>query len=157
MTRKFTILAGVAILLLFIVLGAINAPRMVTAAPPAAPTPVSADRGMIQPQVAALMAAESIDADTRGGCVNTAAYGLIDVQYTIDQGTANTTTLSLLHTNDDPWETDAVYVTGAAVASNVATDTTDMQQMNAFGAWTCIYANVTNTNTVVVSVKALVK
>lgn len=128
----------------------------VQAEPMAAPTPVSVDRSATLPVIASVYDGD-ITADTRLGCVQSADYNLADVMYTIDQGTVNTTTLKLQFTNDTPGATGAAYVDGLSIVASNAADATDLQQFQLFGAWTCVYADVTNTNTLGVKVTVLLK
>lgn len=78
------------------------------------------------------------------------------MQYTIDQtlkdSIMNTTTLTT------KWSVDGgTLVSGVnVVASNVA-DATDMQQVQTFGRYFCLLADVSNTNPVTVTAKAFSK
>lgn len=152
-TKLFT-LAAVALLLTGMLLSALNMPA--TAAPPIAPTPVSAGRSGELPVVATLMDGQVLTDDARGGCLYTAMYEKADVQYVVDQSGTNTVTLMMQHTNDTPGAAGTQYADGPTVASG-ATDEVGMQQVNVYGAWSCIYADVTNTDTLTITVKALLK
>lgn len=157
MNSKTIALSAVALLLAAALFAGLNMATPATAAPMSAPTPVSVARSPEQPHVATLMDSQVITSDTRGGCVNSTLYEKTDVQYEIDQGTANSTTLKLQFTNETPGEASASYVNGLSVVVGAAADATNMQQMQVFGAWTCIYADVTNTNAMTLTVKALMK
>jgi hypothetical protein len=123
------------------------------AAPQAAPTPVSVNRGDTNWLLRTMFDGAVLTADRRSGCVETASQDLADIQFTIEQGAdINTTTLTLQHTNDAETFVDGVDVT----AQNI-TNSTVMTQMQLFGWQTCILANVTNTNPVTITVKALFK
>lgn len=129
----------------------------VQAAPAAVPTPVSVTRpASEQPQLAAIANAQVVATDTRLGCVASSNHSVMDLQYGIDQGTVNTVTLKLQFTNDTPGSS-ATYVDGVNVVASSAADASDMQQFQLFGAWTCIYADVANTNNLTLTVKALLK
>ena len=79
------------------------------------------------------------------------------MHYSIDQTDVNTMTLKLQFTNDTPGTSGATYVDGINIVASNAADATDLQQFQTFGAWTCVYADVTNTNAVDVSVVVLLK
>lgn len=143
-------------LALMIVLSALMGTAAVQAGPMAAPTPISVDRAPSTALVAPVYDGD-ITADTRLGCVQSANYNKADIQYTIDQGTVNTATLKLQFTNDTPGATGAAYVDGLSIVASNAADATDLQQFQLFGAWTCVYADVTNTNPLGVKVTVLLK
>lgn len=128
----------------------------VQAGPVAAPTPLSVTRAATLAQVATIYDG-SITADTRLGCINSANFNLADIQYGLDQGTVNTATLKLQFTNDVPGATGATYVDGINIVASNAADASDLQQFQVFGAYTCVYADVTNTNALGVDVKVLLK
>ena len=159
MKSKLWFLLGGALALLLALFVLLPPAQHVSSAPLAAPTAVTAAaiHGIQQPVVVTFAEAESITADTRLGCADTRLVNLLDINYVINQGTVNTVTLTLQHTNDDPTSASAAFADGLdAVAANAA-DVTAMQQLQAFGAWTCIYADVANTNTLVLTVDALLK
>ena len=146
----------VALALMIALSALMSGTAAVQAEPLAAPTPISVDRAPSTALVA-LVYDGSITADTRLGCVQSANYNKADVMYTIDQGTVNTTTLKLQFTNDTPGATGAAYVDGLSIVASNAADATDLQQFQLFGAWTCVYADVTNTNPLGVKVTVLLK
>lgn len=89
---------------------------------------------------------------TTSSCVDVVRASVVDVVYVIDQTTTNTTTLTAL------WSIDgSTLVTGTAIASAVAVDTTDMQQLVVFGRYLCVRATTANTNSVVATVQVLAK
>lgn len=149
---------GGGVLLLALLMGLMGGGQgAVMAAPQAAPTPVSVTRPVSsQPQLSAIANAQVIAADTRLGCVASSNHSLMDLQYGIDQGTVNTVTLKLQFTNDTPGAS-ATYIDGVNVVATNAADASDMQPFQLFGAWTCIYADVANTNNLTVTVKGLLK
>ena len=66
-------------------------------------------------------------------------YTIADVQYTIDQGTTNTTTLTT------KWSVDGgTLVSGVNVVASNAADATDMQQVQLFGRYFCLFARCGN-------------
>jgi hypothetical protein len=128
-----------------------------TAAPAAAPTPVSVTRpGSGDFAVVTLFNAVPMTADTTSSCFDIGKFSLADVQYTIDQtlkdSIMNTTTLTT------KWSVDGgTLVSGVnVVASNVA-DATDMQQVATFGRYFCLLADVSNANPVTVTARAIAK
>jgi hypothetical protein len=123
-----------------------NRPAPATAAPAAAVTPVaSANLSDASPRVASFFDARAITADTRA-CFDLAAYELLDLQYVIDQGTTNTTTLKIQHSNDNVNFTDGA----TAVSANTA-DASALAQHALFGRYNCVYADVANTNTITIT------
>jgi hypothetical protein len=124
------------------------------AAPLAMPTPVSVSRpaGANDFITFDLFNASAIAADTTSTCVDVGQYGLVDVQYTIDQGTVNTTTLTT------KWSVDGgTLISGVNLVASNAADASDMQQAQIFGRYFCILADVTNTNAVTITAKAIAK
>lgn len=123
-------------------------------APLSAPTPVSAtvaQGGQLWRSVT-VWDAQTFTADANSSCYEIAGYALADIQYTIDQGTTNTTTVTMKWSNDGSSLVSGVNL----VASNTA-DTTDMQQVQLFGRYMCLLADVTNSNTITITAKALIK
>ncbi len=150
--RKTIPVLVLAMLVLTLMFGALTGGGGVTAAPLAAPTPVSVTHPQtIAPELFTLMNA-AITADTRGTCVPMGAYNVADIEYTLDQSTTNTVTLTLQHTNGG-----VVFADGATVVSNNAADANSMIQAPLYGRLSCLYADVSNTNTLTVTVTAWVK
>lgn len=151
-------LFGLAFLLIFAVaLGLSARAQAAVPQPVAGPTPISEPRGAINASVVELAAARVITGDVRLGCIDSVAANKLDVLYGLTVGTVNTATITLQHTNLNPSVAGALFADGPDVATNVVTTTTGMQQVQAFGAWTCVFADVTNTNTLTITVNALVK
>lgn len=116
-------------------------PSGVQGAPNAIPTPVVQYMRQPAPKVINFWeTATSLTADTRS-CVNIDGYNTLDLHWIIDQGTVNTTTLTLQFSNI----TDS-FVNGVAVATANAADSTDFQQFQVFGRNVCLHANLTNAN-----------
>lgn len=128
----------------------------VDAAPAAAPTPVSVTRPASGQSQLSVFPETAVTTDGIIGCMQSNNHSVADIQFTIDQTAVNTTTLKLQHTNNTPGSS-ATYINGANVVANNAADASDMVQLQMFGAWTCIYADVTNTDTVNVAVSALLR
>lgn len=127
---------------------------VVEAAPLAVPTPVSVTKpAATQPwRSFTIWNAATFTADTDSTCYEIADFSVADIQYVIDQGTTNTTTITLRWSNDGTTLTNGVNL----VASNAA-DASDMQQVALFGRYMCLLADVTNSNTITITAKVLVK
>ena len=82
----------------------------------------------------------NVTADTRV-CFDLSNYNKVDLQWIIDQGTVNTTTLKLQWSNDN-----LNYEDTATVASANTADTHSGQQYNLFGQHNCVLADVANSN-----------
>jgi hypothetical protein len=125
----------------------------VQAAPAAGPTPVSVTRpGDGSFITFDLFNNAAITADTTSACVDVGRFVVADVQYTIDQGTTNTTTLTT------KWSVDGgTLVSGVNVVASNAADATDMQQVQLFGRYFCLLADVANSQTVTITAKAIAK
>lgn len=125
----------------------------VAAAPLAAPTPVSVTRpageGFITFDP---FSTQVITADTTSTCFDIGKYAVIDALYKIDQTDVNTVTLTT------KWGIDSTTLASGVnlVASNAA-DATDMQQVQAFGRYFCVLADVANSNQVTITVQAIAK
>lgn len=128
----------------------------VDAAPAAAPTPVSVTRPAAMQSQLSTFPATAVTTDTIVGCMQSNNHSVADIQFVIDQTSVNTMTLKLQHTNDTPGSS-ATYINGANIVANNAADASDMVQLQLFGAWTCVYADVTNASTVNVNVSALLR
>jgi hypothetical protein len=110
MKNRNLTLAGFAVLLVVVLVfagigGAMAAPAN---APDAAITPVAA-KAAVSGETSVLITffdGEALTADTIR-CKALGEYLVSDIEFVVDQGTTNTTTVSLLHTNDT---TDANYI-----------------------------------------------
>lgn len=155
-TKNYVLLAVIVPLVLFALALTLvgGSGGAALAAPAAAPTPVSVTRpgGDGSFVTFDLFNAAAIAADTTSTCVDVGRYTIADVQYTIDQGTTNTTTLTT------KWSVDGgTLVSGVNVVASNAADATDMQQVQLFGRYFCLFADVSNSNTVTVTAKAIAK
>ena len=152
--KKLLPLFATAILLCALALVSIWTPIVpVSGAPMAAPTPVAAvDRGSVEPTLFNLWAAKAIAADTTTPCVEVTRYDVADVYYSIDHGTVNTTTLTLKFGNSETALVDGINVVATSVA-----DASAIQQVQTFGKYMCIYANVSTTDTITITVNMLAK
>lgn len=153
MNKRFTLVA-LSLLLLFAVLLSIGSSGKVSAAPFGVPTPVSVSRSITKWFPVTYWDTAPLAADTRAECFETAANDLVDIQYTIDQGAGvpNTTTLKLQHSVDN-----LTFIDGVSVVASNSADASDLKQFQVFGRYTCLYADVSNTNAVTITAKAVVK
>lgn len=153
--RKSTLSVVAALVLFALALAAFGGTGggAAVAAPAAAPTPVSVTRPAGDGYVTvAPFSASAIAADTTSTCYDVAKYSVVDVLYSIDQGTTNTTTLT------SKWSIDGTtLVSGVNIVASNAADATDMAQLQVFGRYFCVLANVANAETVTVTVQAIAK
>lgn len=126
----------------------------VSGAPMAIPTPVAASMagGKATPALVTFFDRRAIAADTTSPCVDLGQYEKADFSWTIDQGTVNTTTLTLKFGNVLPQTFSGVNL----VAANAA-DSTSGNQFQLFNRHTCILADVANGNTITITVNAWVR
>lgn len=125
----------------------------VEASPPAAPTPVVTGWNPSSAyKLVTFWDTQTITADGGSTVFALPEYTVLDYQYVIDQGTTNTVTLKLQHSNNGQHWTD-----GATLVSNNAADANALNQALNFGLFTRIYADVTNTNTLTITVTGLAK
>lgn len=124
----------------------------VEGAPLGAPTPIAQYPTNPQPRLVSFWSAASLTADARSTCFDLSGYNTLDLQYILDQGTTNTTTVNLQFSNIP-----GSYVSGVAVVTANAADATDLKEFNLFGGRTCLYADVTNSNSLSVTVVGLAK
>lgn len=144
-----------ALLLLALALTMMGGYGAATAAPVAAPTPVSVTRpGGGSFITFDLFNGAALTADTTSACVDIGRYNVADVVYSFDQGAGvpNTTTLTTKFSVDG-----GTLVSGVNVVASNTADATDMQQVQLFGRYFCLLADVSNSNTVTVTAKAIAK
>ena len=126
------------------------------AAPSFAPTPVAAVQRSPAPEFPVFFRGNVLTADTRSSCFEVPDYSVVDLQYLIDQTlvetTANTTTLTIQFSNDL-----VTFVDGVNAVTDNAADASGLVQLQLFGRHTCVYANVSNTQPVTVTVLGVVK
>ena len=146
------LIVTVAALLLVALLGSLllSPAHPVDAAPFAAITPVSFS-GQSSASNKVTFFNGNIAADTRT-CVDLSNYSKIDLQWVIDQGTVNTTTVKLQWSNDN-----VNFEDSATVASANAADTHSGQQYVLAGQYNCIYADVTNSNALSLKILGVAK
>ncbi len=143
-----------ALVLLALALTVMGGGGAATAAPAAAPTPVSVTRpgGDGSFITFDLFNTAVLTEDTTSACVDIGRYNVADVVYTIDQTAVNTVTLTTKFSVDG-----GTLVSGVNVVASNAADATDMQQVQLFGRYFCLLANVSNSETVTVTAKAIAK
>lgn len=121
------------------------------AAPPAAPTPLANFTvGGVQPAAFPFQAATAITADTNTAAVEVLRLGAVDVQYVIDHGTVNSTTLTVQYSNDN-----TNWVNGVALVTDSQADGTDITRVPVFGRWMRINQNVTGADTITITLLAV--
>ena len=153
--KKVALIGIIAFALVAFLIGGIQSTnKAAVAAPFAAPTPVSAS---MAPQVGRpvpfINNSTVFTADTATTLVvRTGDFEKLDMQYIIDQGTANSTTLTLRYSNNG-----VNWVNGPAIASGIVADGTDLQQYHAFGQYMTLNVNVTNANPVTITAIAVGK
>lgn len=157
--KKFTILSMTVTLMLLAALfgGMLFAPMpSADAAPAAAITPVSFS-GQSGDNAKITFFNGNIAADTRV-CHDLSNYNKLDLQYVIDQGTVNTTTLSLQWSNDhNPSTNTGNYLAQATVVSANAADASGGNQYLTAGQYMCVLADVANSNALGLKVLGVAK
>ena len=121
-----------------------------------APTPVAAVQRSQGPEFPTFWTNRVLTASERSVCFEVPDYAVVDLQTSIDQtivaAAANTATLKLQFSNDN-----STYVDGVTVVNANAADANDLQQYQLFGRWACVYATLSNSNPVTVTVLGVVK
>jgi len=150
--------AAIVALILLAMVNLLFAPASgVSAAPPAAPTPIAnipgdSDNSLYVTFQSAL--SMSADTNTTGRLVQ--GYEYLDLQTTVDQtvvGTENnTTTITIQFSNDGSnWDN------GPAILSSNAADTTDMTRVQLFGRYVRFNQDVTLGNPITITLLGLAK
>lgn len=125
------------------------------AAPMAQATPVGVTRAEQPPRLEWFWGSPDggtrLTADERV-CFEAAAYNLVDLQWNVDQGTVNTITLKTQFSNDG-----ILYDDGVTAQAASAVDVADLNQFELFAIYTCLYADLTNSNGITVSANGLFK
>lgn len=151
--RNVSLIIAAVLVVFALALTALAGVAPAAAAPQAAPTPVSVTRPAADNYVTvAPWSATAITADTTSTCYDVAKYSVIDVLYSIDQTDVNTTTLT------SKWSIDGTtLVSGVNIVASNAADATDMAQLQVFGRYFCVLADVANSNAVTLTVQAIAK
>jgi len=118
------------------------------------PTPISAQAGSGTTGylVVTFASASAKTADGGSSAFQLPGYDSLDIQYVVDQGTVNTTTIKLQYSNDNSNWSDGPNI----VAANAA-DADSMVQAANMGRYTRVYFDVTNSNAVTWTVIAVAK
>lgn len=157
MFKKFITLLAVAVMIVAMFTGAFLATMpSAEAAPVAAITPVSFS-GQSGDNAKLTFFNGNIAADSRV-CHDLSNYNKLDLQYVIDQGTVNTTTLSLQWSNDhNPSTNSGNYLAQATIVSANAADASGGNQFLTAGQYICVLADVANSNALGLKVLAVAK
>lgn len=97
----------------------------------------------------------NVTADTRQ-CFDLSVYKVVDLQYIIDQGTVNTTTLKLQWSNQGMATTSNYEDEATLVSANVA-DAHAGNQYRLSGTFNCVFADVSNANPLSLKVYGVAK
>ena len=137
--------------LLIVALVAFSPVAHTSAAPAPAVTPVAVEDPITGAVGGAMrfFNTVAVTEDTRI-CQDLGAYRVADIQYVIDQGTTNTVTLKLQHSNNNSNFTDGQNL----VAANVA-DANALNRYDLYGKYNCVYADVGNSNSLTLTVIVL--
>lgn len=150
--KKFLMVVAALALIAALFVGVFSgAPSQVSAAPAAAPTPQTFNPSRADANIMVWANVKSITADTRW-CADARNYNAADVQYAIDQGTVNTTTLKLQFSNDM-----VSFVDGATLVSANAADADSLNRQLVYGRYVCVFADVTNSNAIVITAIGVAK
>lgn len=153
--RKQGPMALLALVVMMALVGMAMLPQSPAAAAPlAAPTPVSVTRPSNEATAITFspFSAQAVTVDTTSTCFDVSKFAVIDALYSIDQGDVNTVTLTT------KWSIDGTTTaSGVALVSANAADATEMQQLQVFGKYFCVLADVANTNPVTITVQAIAK
>lgn len=151
--RKFVFAVTVAAFVLALFVSLFSGSPQVSAAPVAAPTPQTFNPSRTAANIVTYANAKTVTADTRW-CADLRNYNGMDLQYVIDQDTdVNTTTLKLQFSIDKVNFVDSAQT---VVADNAA-DAAALQRYLLYGRWACIYADVTNSNPIVITAIGVAK
>lgn len=121
--------------------------------PVAGPTPVSVTRPAADGVITFdPFSARVVTGDVTSGCVDVGRFAVVDALYQIDQTDVNTVTLTTR------WSIDGVLMaSGVHLVTGNAADATDLQQVQVFGRFLCVLADVTNASPVTITVQAIAK
>ncbi len=122
------------------------------AAPMAAPTPITVPPRGVAPEFPTFINTKVITTSQRSNCFDVPDYSVVDLYWKIDMAAVNTTTLKLQYSIDN-----SAYVDGLSFVSAAVADAESMNQYPLFGRWACVYATVTTSDPVTLTVKGAVK
>jgi len=142
----------VGVMLLLLVFGMVVQPRA-QAAPLPAPTPVSSDATAAgKNPVVTFWKAKALTANGASNVIELPDMERMDLQWVVDVGTVNTTTIKLQYSNDG-----TNWVDGVNVEASIAADKNNLQQFNNFGRYTRLYATLTNSSPITITAIAVGK
>lgn len=145
-----------AVVLFAAVLLSMNTAQADIPGPLVAPTPVSASVAAPAPGEVVLFSNKVLTEDVYSTAVLVKNFQRTDIQHIFDQtviaAAANTTTLTIQFSNDG-----TNYTDGAALVSSNADDASLLQQVAVFGKYARVYANVSNSNPVTLTVIGVLK
>ncbi len=122
----------------------------ISAAPPAAPTPVANVLDTDGGRYFVFQTATALTADTDTRTVDVLAFDSLDIAVTTDHGTVNTATFTVEWSNDGTnWDK------GPAVLSANGADTTELTRVPVFGRYVRVEQDVTNANPLTVTITAI--
>jgi hypothetical protein len=150
--KKMILTVAGALVVFALVLTAIAGGPTAQAGPLAAPTPVMTGYSAKAPTELTWWSETAVTTDGGSTALVVSQWQATDIQYVIDQGTVNTTTLKLQFSNDGVNWTD-----GATIASAIAEDGAVLSQQAVFGKFARVYADVSNTNPVTLTVLGILK
>lgn len=118
-------------------------------------TPI-AQTGRDGSRIATFFNSQVITVDTRV-CFDLADMELLDLQYQVDAGASNQTTVTLQQTNIDP--TSGPFNTAQTIATVAATpaDGNAFSQVGLFGRWNCVFADLSDTDGVTLTIIGVAK
>lgn len=155
MRKNIAILLTIVAILAVALLAPMQYGMPATAAPFAAPpTPVANVTDKVPNDAGFIIFRTpfTITADTRYCPGDTSRFDTLDIEYAINQSTVNTLTIKTQYSNRLERFTDGDNV----VATNNS-DTVAFKQMPAFGRFTCLFVDVTNSNGVSLTLTAVGK
>lgn len=123
----------------------------VEAAPALAPTPVAAPDSVGAGQFFRFQPATALTADTNTSGVDITKFETVDIQYVIDHGTVNTTTLKIQYSIDNSNWTDGATLVSASAADGAAV----VARVPAFGRYMRVNEDVSNSNTITITLLAV--
>lgn len=151
MNKVILTIAG-ALVVFALVLTAIAGGPTAQAGPLAAPTPVVTGYSAKAPTELTWWSGTAVTADGGSTALVVSQWQATDIQYVIDMADVNTTTLKLQFSNDG-----ANWTDGATIASAIAEDGAVLSQQAVFGKFARVYADVSNTNPVTLTVLGILK
>ena len=117
------------------------------AAPPAAPTPVADIVTGGDGKFFNFQPLTALTADTNaGGTADMLAFDSVDVQYTIDHGTVNTTTIKVQYSNDGTTWNDGLTLVSASAA-----DGSGITRVPVFGRYLRLNQDVTSADPITIT------